>query len=159
MPGCGGRSPRGVPASHAIWRRLTPSWPGWSPRRTTGARWNASCAPCRRGPVLAQTLIALLPERGRLSRRAIASLVGPRPFDDDSGGRRGERHIEGGRAAVREVLYMATLAAKRHNPVIAAFAKRLAGKKPKVVVACMRKLLVILNAMLRERADWTLEAA
>jgi len=112
------------------------------------------------GPVLAQTLIALLPELGRLSRRAIASLVGVAPFDDESGGRRGERHIEGGRAAVREVLYMAALAAKRHNPVLAAFAKRLAGKKPKViVVACMRKLLVTLNAMLRDGKDWKPKAA
>ncbi len=112
------------------------------------------------GPVLAQTLIALLPELGRLSRRAIASLVGVAPFDDDSGKHRGERHIEGGRAAVREVLYMAALAAKRHNPVIAAFARRLAGKKPKViVVACMRKLLVALNAMLRDGKDWKPKAA
>jgi transposase len=112
------------------------------------------------GPVLAQTLIALLPELGTLSRRAIASLAGVAPFDDDSGRHAGERHIKGGREAVREVLYMAALAAKRYNPVIAAFAKRLAGKKPKViVVACMRKLLVILNAMLRDRTDWTPKAA
>lgn len=110
------------------------------------------------GPVLAQTLIALLPELGTLSRRAIASLVGVAPFDDDSGKRSGERHIKHGRFAVREVLYMATLAAKRYNPMIAAFAKRLAGKKPKViVVACMRKLLVILNAMLRDGTDWQQE--
>ena len=94
------------------------------------------------GPVLAQTLIALLPELGTLSRRVIASLVGVAPFDDDSGKRAGERHIKGGREVVREVLYMAALAAKRYNPLIAAFAKRLAGKKPKVIiVACMRKLL------------------
>jgi len=107
------------------------------------------------GPVLAQTLIALLPELGRLSRRAIASLVGVAPFDDDSGNYAGERHIKGGRAAIREVLYMATLVAKRYNPLIAAFAKRLAGKKPKVVlVACMRKLLVILNAMARDGQPW-----
>jgi transposase len=107
------------------------------------------------GPVLSQTLIALLPELGRLSRRAIASLVGVAPFDNDSGQRGGERHIKGGREAVREVLYMAALAAKRFNPVIAAFAKRLVGKKPKViVVACMRKLLVTLNAMLRDGKDW-----
>lgn len=112
------------------------------------------------GPVLAQTLIALLPELGTLSRRAIASLVGVAPFDDDSGKRRGERHIRGGREAVREVLYMAALAAKRCNPVIAAFAQRLAGKKPKVIiVACMRKLLVTLNAMVRDGADWRLPNA
>jgi transposase len=105
--------------------------------------------------VLVQTLIALLPELGHLSRRAIASLVGVAPFDDDSGKYAGERHIKGGRAAVREVLYMAALVAKRHNPLIAAFAKRLAGKKPKVIlVACMRKLPVILNAMLRDGQPW-----
>jgi transposase len=107
------------------------------------------------GPVLAHTLVALLPELGQLSRRAIASLVGVAPFDDDSGARSGERHIKGGRQAVRDALYMAALVAKRHNPVIAAFARRLAGKKPKViVVACMRKLLVMLNAMLRDGRDW-----
>lgn len=107
------------------------------------------------GPVLVHTLIALLPELGQLSRRAIASLVGVAPFDDDSGKYAGERHIRGGRAAVREVLYMAALVAKRHNPLIAAFAKRLAGKKPKVIlVACMGKLLVILNAMLRDGQPW-----
>jgi transposase len=107
------------------------------------------------GPVLVQTLIALLPELGQLSRRAIASLVGVAPFDDDSGKYAGERHIKGGRAAIREVLYMAALVAKRHNPVIAAFAQRLAGKKPKVIlVACMRKLLVILNAMRRDGQPW-----
>ena len=107
------------------------------------------------GPVLAQTLIALLPELGTLSRRAIASLVGVAPFDDDSGRRSGERHIKGGREAVREILYMAALSAKRFNPVIAEFAGRLTGKKPKVIiVACMRKLLVILNAMLRDGLDW-----
>ena len=112
------------------------------------------------GPVLAQTLLALLPELGQLSRRAIASLAGVAPFDDDSGRRTGERHIKGGRPVVREALYMAALAAKRHNPVIAAFAQRLAGKKPKVIiVACMRKLLVILNAMLRDATDWHVKAA
>ncbi len=107
------------------------------------------------GPVLAHTLIALLPELGTLSRRAIASLAGLAPYDRDSASHRGERHIAGGRATVREVLYMAALSARRHNPVIASFAKRLAGKKPKVIItACMRKLLVILNAMLRDGTDW-----
>jgi transposase len=112
------------------------------------------------GPVLSQTLIALLPELGSLSRRAVASLVGVAPFDNDSGQRSGNRHIQGGRAAVREVLYMATLSARTCNPVIAAFAKRLAGKEFKVImVACMRKLLVILNAMLRDKMDWKAKAA
>ncbi len=107
------------------------------------------------GPVLARTLIALLPELGRLSRRAVAALVGVAPYDDDSGGHRGERHIKGGRKAVRDVLYMAASAAKTHNPVIAAFAARLAGKEKKVIlVACMRKLLSILNAMVRDGTGW-----
>ncbi len=112
------------------------------------------------GPVLAQTLIALLPELGMLSGRAIASLVGLAPFDHDSGKYAGERHIKGGRAAVRNVLYMATLSAKGCNPVIAAFAQRLAGKKFKVImVACMRKLPVVLNAMVRDAIDWRASAA
>jgi transposase len=112
------------------------------------------------GPVLAATLVALLPELGKLTRRKIASLVGVAPFDDDSGQRRGERCIQGGRAKVRRVLFMAAQSAMRHNPVIAAFAKRLAGKKPKVVItACMRKLLVILNAMVRDGTDWRCQAA
>ncbi len=107
------------------------------------------------GPVLAQTLIALLAELGQLCRRKIASLAGVAPFDDESGECRGERHIQGGRTALRHVLYMATLAAMRYNPVIAAFAKTLAGKKPKVIiVACIRKLLVIINAMVRDKTDW-----
>jgi transposase len=112
------------------------------------------------GPVLSATLVALLPELGTLSRRKIASLVGVAPFDDDSGQRRGERCIQGGRAKVRHVLFMATQNAIRHNPVIAAFAKRLAGKKPKVIItACMRKLLVILNAIVRDSAQWRATAA
>lgn len=107
------------------------------------------------GLIVAATLIALLPELGRMSRRTIASLVGLAPYDDDSGKHRGERHIKGGRATVREVLYMAATVAKMHNPLIAAFAKRLEGKKPKVIItACMRKLLVMLNAMLRDATDW-----
>jgi len=107
------------------------------------------------GPVLAQTLIALLPELGQLTRRAIAGLVGVAPYDNDSASHSGERHIKGGRSAVRDVLYMAALVAKQHNPMVAAFAKRLAGKPPKVIlVACMRKLLTILNAMVRDGVGW-----
>jgi transposase len=112
------------------------------------------------GPVLAQTLIALLPELGKLSGRAITSLVGLAPFDHDSGKYAGERHIKGGRSEVRNVLYMAMLSARQHNPPIAAFAERLAGKKFKVImVACMHKLLVMLNAMVRDGADWRTNAA
>lgn len=107
------------------------------------------------GPILATTLIVLLPELGTLTRRQIASLVGVAPFDHDSGRHRGERHIQGGRKVVRHALYMAACSAKRWNPAIAGFAQRLAGKKPLVVLtACMRKLLVILNAMLRDGTDW-----
>jgi transposase len=108
------------------------------------------------GEILAYTLIALLPELGSLSRRAVAALVGVAPFADDSGRRRGPRHIKGGRSTIRKVLYMAALAAMRSNPAIAAFADRLRPhKKPKVViVACMRKLLVTLNAMLRDGTDF-----
>lgn len=107
------------------------------------------------GPVLAYTLLALLPELGQLTRREVASLVGVAPFDDDSGKRRGRRSIQGGRAAIRTVLYMAALVAKRCNPALRAFAERLKGKPAKVVIiACMRKLLTILNAIARDRAPW-----
>lgn len=107
------------------------------------------------GPVLAASLIALLPELGHVSRKEIAALVGVAPFDDDSGKRSGARRIAGGRDIVRRVLYMAALSAKRFNQVLSAFAANLAGKKPKVIlVACMRRLIVILNAMIREGKDW-----
>jgi transposase len=126
--------------------------------------WNALARRLRTvpgvGPVVSASLIALLPELGTLSRRAIASLVGLAPFDHDSGKHRGERHIKGGRKAVRDALYMAALSARQYNPPIAVFAKRLAGKQPKVVLtACMRKLLVTLNAMVRDSTDWRAETA
>jgi transposase len=112
------------------------------------------------GPVVSASLVALLPELGTLSRRAIASLVGLAPFDDDSANRQGERQIKGGRKGVRDALYMAALSARYHNAPIAAFANRLAGKKPKVILtACMRKLLVTLNAMVRDGTDWGVKAA
>jgi transposase len=107
--------------------------------------------------VTSATLVAEVPELGRLNRQAIAALVGLAPFNDDSGRHRGVRRIAGGRAAVRHVLYMAALSARRCNPVIHAFAQRLAaqGKKPKVIIAaCMRKLLVILNTMLKNNTPW-----
>ncbi len=109
------------------------------------------------GPVLATTLLASLPELGRLNRRQIAALVGVAPFARDSGAWRGTRRIFGGRAPVRAVLYMATVAAVRCNPVLVGFHRRLreAGKKPKVALtACMRKLLTILNAIMRDRTPW-----
>jgi transposase len=109
------------------------------------------------GPVTACTLIADLPELGRLDRRRIAALVGVAPFARDSGVFRGRRMIAGGRPHIRRVLYMATLAAIKHNPVIRAFHHRLvaAGRPSKVAItAAMRKLLTILNAMLRDRRPW-----
>lgn len=109
------------------------------------------------GPVVTRTMLGELPELGRLNRKQIAALVGVAPLNWDSGLRRGRRVIWGGRAHVRTALYMEALAATRHNPVIRDFYTRLraAGKKPNVaLVACMRKLLVILNAMLRHRVPW-----
>lgn len=109
------------------------------------------------GATTAATLVALLPELGQLNRRQISSLVGVCPFNRDSGKMKGKRTIFGGRAPVRAALYMATLSAVRHNPAIRVFNQRLksAGKCPKVaLVACMRKLLTILNAMLRDSQPW-----
>jgi transposase len=109
------------------------------------------------GPVTILTLTAALPELGHLGRRQIAKLVGVAPLSDDSGPRKGKRRIWGGRAEVRTVVYMATLAAIRSNPVINAFHTRLiaSGKPKKVaIVASMRKLLTILNAMLRDQSKW-----
>jgi transposase len=107
------------------------------------------------GPVLATTLIALLPELGSLTRRQVASLVGVAPFDRSSGRQIGSKSCQAGRALVRKALYMAAMVACRHNPAIKAFAERLAGKPGKVrLVACMRKLIVTLNAMVRDGAQW-----
>lgn len=109
------------------------------------------------GPVSASTLIALLPELGALPHRQIVALVGLAPLNDDSGKRVGRRHIWGGRSEVRSVLYMATISALRSNPVIRTTYQRLvaAGKPKKVaIVACMRKLLTILNAIVRDQTPW-----
>jgi transposase len=109
------------------------------------------------GPVLAATLLALLPELGTLGSRPIGALVGVVPYDFDSGRMRGLRCIFGGRAAVRRILFMAAQAAALWNPTLKAFKHRLiaAGKKPKVaIVAVMRKLIVTLNAMLRDNQTW-----
>lgn len=109
------------------------------------------------GPVTAATLLAALPELGSVSRHKISALAGLCPYNRDSGKHKGKRSIWGGRAAVRSVLYMATLAAARYNPVIKAFYQRLraAGKVFKVAItAAMRKLLVILNAMLSNNSRW-----
>ena len=109
------------------------------------------------GVVTSQTLLAKCPELGTLNRREIAALVGVAPLANDSGKHRGKRFVWGGRADVRAVLYMATVSAIRCNANIKAFAERLkhAGKPGKVViVACMRKLLTIMNAMLKNNARW-----
>ena len=109
------------------------------------------------GPVLSATILAELSELGSTGRRQISALAGVAPFNQDSGRRKGTRAIRGGRTAVRSVLYMGAIAAIRFNPIIKAFAKRLkqTGKKNKVViVACMRKLLTLLNAMLRDNLSW-----
>lgn len=103
-------------------------------------------------------LIAAMPELGQVSDKIAAALLGVAPYDDDSGKRRGERQIKGGRRRVRNLFYMACLgAATRHNPVLKAFYRRLMakGKEPKVaLVACMRKLIVILNTMIARRQKW-----
>lgn len=111
------------------------------------------------GPILARTIIAELPELGQLNRRQIAALVGVAPFNRDSGKMRGTRTTWGGRRSVRQVLYMATLSGVRHNPVLKAAYERMrqAGKPPKLaLVACMRRLIVTLNAMLHTRQPWAL---
>jgi transposase len=109
------------------------------------------------GPGTALSLAAYLPELGRLDRRQISSLAGLAPFNRDSGQWRGQRHIEGGRSRLRRALFMATLVATRFNPVIQAYYLHLLaqGKAKKVaLVACMRKLLIILNAMARKQQTW-----
>ena len=110
------------------------------------------------GPVVATTLLAEVPELGRLNRKQISALVGVAPLNRDSGTLRGQRAVWGGRGRVRAALYMAALVAVRHNPVIRRFYQRLlaAGKAKKVALtACMHKLLIILNAMLHHRTPWS----
>lgn len=114
------------------------------------------------GDVTARTLIALLPELGTLNRKEVAALVGVAPFNNDSGSRKGRRQIWGGRSPVRSVLYMATLTAVHHNAVLRTVYERLIqrGKQHKVaLVACMRKLLVCVNAMVRHGSSWNVTAA
>jgi len=109
------------------------------------------------GKVLCATLIADLPELGALNRRQIAALAGVAPFNRDSGVSNGQRRVWGGRHGVRRMLYMAVVASLKANPVMKAFYARLRaqGKKPKVaIVACMRKMLVILNTMVRRGQHW-----
>jgi transposase len=110
------------------------------------------------GPVFAHSLIALMPELGTMTGRQAASLLGVAPFDCESGSFKGQRRIFGGRRNLRDVAYMAALVASQWNPALKAFRDRLAaaGKKPKVaIVAVMRKLIVTLNAMIRNNQTWT----
>jgi transposase len=114
------------------------------------------------GPVVSRTLIAELPELGHLNRKQIAALVGVAPLARDSGKHKGKRSVFGGRASVRQALYMAALVASRRNPTIRTFYQRLiaAGKPPKVALtACMRKLLTILNAIARTEQRWDADYA
>lgn len=114
------------------------------------------------GPVVTANFLANLPELGTLNRRQIAALVGVAPFNRDSGSYRGKRTVWGGRSQVRTALYLATLVASRYNPAIKDFYERLraAGKPKKLaLVACMRKLLTVLNSMLRNRKPWSLQPA
>ena len=109
------------------------------------------------GDTLTYTLLAELPELGSLNNKEIASLVGVAPVNRDSGKMRGKRRIQGGRACVRTVLYMATLSATLCNPVIKGFYKKLVaqGKHKKVALtACMRKFITMLNAMVRDKCEW-----
>ncbi len=113
------------------------------------------------GRVSAVALVSDVPELGQLNRKQISALIGLAPLNNDSGRRRGQRSVWGGRARVRSILYMAAMCAIRHNPVIKAFYERLlrAGKKHIVaLVACMHKMLIILNAMVRTRTPWCPDA-
>lgn len=114
------------------------------------------------GPVTAATMVAELPELGQLNRQKIAALVGVAPFNKDSGPKKGKRRVFGGRSGVRRTLFMAALSASKHNPVIRAFYESLLkrGKEKKVALtACMRKLLVIINAMVRKGEAWRFSPA
>jgi len=109
------------------------------------------------GPVTSATLLCALPELGSLDRKKIAALVGVAPLNCDSGKYRGRRRIMGGRAEVRHSLYMAAVSALRYKPTIKSFYDRLiaAGKPPKLALtACMRKILVTLNAMMKNQSYW-----
>jgi len=109
------------------------------------------------GRVIASTLMALLPELGTFNRKKMAALVGVAPFNNDSGSKRGKRSIWGGRSAVRSVLYMGAVVASRRNPTIRAYYQRLLAKgklKKVALVACARKMLGILNAMVRDQREW-----
>ena len=150
-------------AAHIAWldKRIEQIDDDMGKRLRTSAVWRAKDDLLQSipgvGPVMSRTMLGLCPELGVLNRREIAKLVGLAPLANDSGKYRGRRRIWGGRADIRRVLYMATQSAIRHNPTITAFAARLkaAGKLPKVViVACMHKMLVIMNTMVKTAQPW-----
>lgn len=152
--------------AHIVWLEKRPQQSDKQLRRQVESNpvWQANDELLQSVPgvadITAQTLLAELPELGTLSNKELAALVGVAPFARQSGTWQGKRHISGGRAAVRAVLYMATLAATRCNRVIKAFYQRLlqAGKQKKVaLVACMRKLLTILNAIIKHQQAWSEE--
>jgi transposase len=158
-----GRSVRAEIDEHIHWleQRLKRSDEDLAQRVKASPAWKAQDQLLRSvpgvGPVLSTTLLAELPELGKLDRKAIAVLVGVAPLNRDSGSKRGQRSTWGGRASVRAVLYMATFVATQWNPVIKAFYERLcaAGKPKKVArTACMRKLLTILNTIARQQTPW-----
>ena len=167
------RSNAAAPIGVAIERHL--EWLEGELRRLDGEicqmvehnpQWKAQAAMLRTvpgvGPVCATTLLAELPELGLRNRKQIAALVGVAPLNRDSGAYRGKRRVFGGRAAVRRALYMAALVATRVNPVLRAFYNHLLsqGKEKKVALtACMRKLLIILNAMVQTGRAWQYAAA
>ena len=135
-------------AAWSDWRPIsassTSAWPRWSPPMLLAQLYELLTSMPGVGPVLALTLIALLPELGKMSRKQIAALVGLAPYDFDSGKLRGHRSIYGGRMPIRNVLYMAALSASRYNPALKTFSNRLAhaNKKSKVIiVAVMRKMI------------------
>lgn len=132
------------------------AWIAADPERSAQARILESVPGV--GSVVAKTLMTDLPELGRLGKRTLSALVGVAPFNRDSGSVRGKRHVRGGRASVRGILYMAALTGSRFNPVLRAFYERLlaAGKPKKLALtAVAHKLLIILNAMVRNRTMWS----
>ena len=144
-------------AAGASSRASMPSSTGRSAPRRPGAPRRTCCPPCPASAKgISRTLIAELPELGSLDRRQIASLVGLAPFTRQSGKWRGRSFIGGGRASVRTALFMGALVASRHNPVLKAFRDKLVAGKPKMValVATARKLLTILNAIIRDQKPW-----
>ena len=151
------------PGSSNSWTTWTRACARPSARVLYGGRRTTCCAAYpASGDQISLTLLAYLPELGTLNRRQIAALVGVAPFNRDSGTLRGKRTVWGGRARVRTALYMGALVASRFNPVIRDFYQRLlsAGKPKKLALtACMRKLLIILNSMLKYGSSWNHPAA